>query len=163
MERLSAWPSQSAMTAMSTPARSSRMAQVWRRTCGVTRLAAQAMDTLLRRRCVCGEAPFDGVVAEPAARSGWGTAGSSAGRRVRCIQTRSTRRCRVSAGCSAACGPSVAADVGPGAEVDVAAGEPDQFGHPQPGLDGQQQQGVVAAPSQGARSGAASSASASVG
>jgi hypothetical protein len=47
------------------------------------------------------------------------------------------------------------------AQVHVGAGERGQLGDPQPGLDGDRQQGVIARPVRRARSGAASSASAS--
>ena len=145
MERMSACPSQRAMTAVSTPAWSRVMAQLWRRTWGWTLSARQRRASFGGGGGVVVDESFDGVAAE---------APSGAGREQRVVAApgsfaRARRAATASAGAvrgTARCLASFAfaADVGAGAEGDVAAVEAGELGDAQPGLHGEQQQGPVA-------------------
>ena len=144
MDRTPAWPSQSAITEVSTPACSSDMAQLCRRTCGWTRLPGQGRASLRGGRGVGADPQRDGVAAEPSA--GPGGEQRVAGRPARSVSQPLHDACdRAGEGHGSLFAAfAFAGDVGAGAEGDVAAVQADEFGDPQPGLDGQQHQGSVA-------------------
>ena len=145
MERTSAWPSQSAITVVSTPAWSSDIAQLWRSTCGCSVLAVSDGQAGGGGLGVGADASLDGVAAEaPAGAGGEQRVGGAAG-----AFGEPGARARLGVGGerdgALLSALAVAADVRAGAERDVAAVEADQFGDAQPGLDGERQHGVVAA------------------
>ena len=65
------------MTVVSTPACSSRIAAVWRRTCGVTFLLCSDGQCVGGVGCVLGEATLERVAGELSAACWWGTAARS--------------------------------------------------------------------------------------
>ena len=133
------------MTVVSTPAASSRIAAVWRSTCGVIFFSARVGQTraavavcLVSRRSRASR-----LSAVPRRVGNSGSVGSPARSASQARRTATVAAVSGVIRCFAAL--AVAADVRAGAEVDVGAGQRGEFGGAQPGLDGEQQQGVVAA------------------